>query len=80
MTRLKQEQGGGKRIKICSFIVTKSSSSKYHVVNLFNKDEVEVKKVKKGKVKKEEVVNENENGALHVFPMNRVTRIVKREF
>lgn len=43
------------------------------------KDEVELKKVKKSKVKKEEAVEENENGADYVFPMNRVTRIVKSE-
>ncbi|KAK1398454.1 DNA polymerase epsilon subunit 4 [Heracleum sosnowskyi] len=39
------------------------------------KDDVEVNKVKKSMVKKEE----NENGALYAFPMNRVTRIVKSE-
>ncbi|KAF1001624.1 uncharacterized protein LOC141704335 [Apium graveolens] len=40
------------------------------------KDEVEVKKEKKRKVRKEEG---DENGADYVFPMNRVTRIVKSE-
>ncbi|KAL8146284.1 hypothetical protein AgCh_004144 [Apium graveolens] len=43
------------------------------------KEEVEVKKVKKSKAKKEEAVEENVNGALYAFPMNRVTRIVKSE-
>lgn len=42
-------------------------------------DEAEVKKVKKSKIKKVEAVEENENGADYVFPMNRVTRIVKSE-
>ncbi|KAK1398455.1 DNA polymerase epsilon subunit C [Heracleum sosnowskyi] len=43
------------------------------------KEQVEVKKVKKSKVKKEEAVEEIVNGADYAFPMNRVTRIVKSE-
>ncbi|WOH02146.1 hypothetical protein DCAR_0521534 [Daucus carota subsp. sativus] len=43
------------------------------------KEEAEEKKVKKSKPKKEEVVEEEGNGPLYAFPMNRVTRIVKSE-